>query len=264
MRDAAGVNGTAAPTPDRLGDLAVRHHPDGVTDVVIDRYARRNALSSQVLDSLTTVIGQCEELGQRLLVISGNRGIFSAGADLAELTGLPQDRELDAQVGAVAAKLASSRLVSIAAIEGACVGAGLELASACDLRVADGSAFFALPALNMGLLYRPAAVARLADLVGSAWVTRLMVLGERLTARQGYEYGLVTVLSDTSSAATASDLAANLSGKPPETLINTVRMIADTARDDHIYRWQTAHLNSFGSAERYNAVSARHAVRKEG
>ena len=123
-------------------------------------------------------------------------GIFAAGADIAEL----RDRDADAALLAINAglfeKLEAHRWPTIAAIDGAALGGGCELALACDLRVASDKAIFAQPELSLGILAGAGANWRLAQAVGQQVARRMLYTGARLTAADAHAAGLVDELSD--------------------------------------------------------------------
>lgn len=162
----------------------------GVRHIVLNRPAKRNALSFALLDELREALSSSEAL--RAVVISGEGQAFSAGADIDELKGTPEDAAFDDAVAAAGLAARRSPVPVFAAIEGACVGAALDLALACDVRVASNSSFFQLPALHLGLLYNPAAILRLRSLLPRSTLTRLLLLGERIEASAALEAGIAT------------------------------------------------------------------------
>lgn len=240
--------------------VAVSHGQHGVTELVIMRYHRRNALSFAVIDAIRACIDACQDRGQRVLVIRGDRGFFSAGADIAEMTGLPADQFWDAQLETLVGALSTSPVVTVAAIEGGCVGAGLELAVACDLRVAGPASFFAIPALEMGLVYRPSAVNRVMGLIGPAAATRLLLLGERLSGTEAHACGLATTIAaDDEVRRDAVTIAERLCRAPSTALSATARMMSSFVGSVGEHGdWLDDHRQSFASAARYQAVARKH------
>ncbi|MFE7423371.1 enoyl-CoA hydratase/isomerase family protein [Rhodococcus sp. NPDC057529] len=239
--------------------ITLDHFDHGVSELVIDRFAQRNALSSAVLDEIVVGLEKTVAVGNRIIILRGSNGFFSAGADVTELTGMIADQEHDAKVAAVVDALTNGPVVSIAAVERGCIGAGLELAAACDVRIADSTTFFAFPALEMGLVYRPAALSRTVRLVGPAAATRMLILGERLMLDEAYQCGLVTTTAFTGDVyATARTLADRLSGVPSDVLRDTARILSSVlAGSDEPDRWMNEHLESFASLSRYESVTAK-------
>jgi enoyl-CoA hydratase/carnithine racemase len=239
--------------------VVLDHSDDDFSELVIDNYSRRNALSANVLDAILAAVDECVDAGSRVLIIRGSNRFFSAGADVCELTGLVGDIEHDAKVAALIDVLTRAPLVSIAAVEGGCIGAGLELATACDIRIADETAFFAFPALEMGLLYRPTAIERTARLVGPAAAARMLLLGERLSLVDAYRCGLVTSMAERGCAAeSARTLASRLCTAPPGALHASVRILSSVVSDtSDPAMWTDQHLKSFASLSRFEAVETK-------
>ncbi|MDF3311652.1 enoyl-CoA hydratase/isomerase family protein [Rhodococcus sp. T2V] len=255
----------ARPDTENSCEIKLEDLGDGVSELTIDRYPQRNALSSRVLAQILAALDKTEAAGNRIIILRGANGFFSAGADVTELTGLIEDQGHDAQVAAVVSALTERRLVSIAAIEGGCIGAGLELAAACDLRIADSTAYFAFPALEMGLVYRPDALARMVRLVGPAAATRMVMLGDRLTLEEAYACGLVAANAQPGEVcATARALAQRLSRVPADVVRATARILSSVlAAPNEAEAWRDEHLKSFASLARFESVTAKkNAMRK--
>ena len=109
---------------------------DAVTVVTLDRPERRNALDHETLVALLDVLGQLEERSPRAVVLTGAAGHFCSGADLSGV----EDAEFTALLQQVLAGLRALPCVTLAAAEGAALGAGTQLAVACDLRTATPKA----------------------------------------------------------------------------------------------------------------------------
>jgi enoyl-CoA hydratase/carnithine racemase len=128
------------------------------------------------------------------LVITGaGEKFFSAGADLKLFAdGDPDNaRAMANHFGAAFESLADFRGVSIAAINGFAMGGGLEVAMACDIRIAEGQAQMALPEAKVGLLPCAGGTQRLSWLVGEGWAKRMILCGERIDAATAERIGLV-------------------------------------------------------------------------
>ena len=173
-----------------MSDVARRI--DGPTLVVeINRPDRANALRCRTIRELEAQLDAAEapESGARLpgtgvsgVVITGGSGRFSAGADLAEFTGSLEDLRFDDELERLCRRITHSPLPMVAAVEGACYGAGVDLAWACDAVVVSDGARLALPSTRLGILYNPVSVARLHSRLGSSTLRRLMVLQQELAA----------------------------------------------------------------------------------
>src|SRR5690606_37629183 len=111
------------------------------TTLTIDRTHRRDALDLPTLEELDAAVTAAVEGGSRALVLTGAVGHFCAGADLTEL----EDVSFTERLAEVLEHLAGVPITTIAAISGSCMGLGMQLALACDLRVVEDGARFAVP-----------------------------------------------------------------------------------------------------------------------
>lgn len=179
-----------------MADLAVDTPLDGVRVLTLSCPAKRNALSRGLIAGLRYQVRQAEADGLRALVICGEGPAFCAGADFSDLEGDASDAGFDAAMTELTTALRDSPLVSFAAVQGPCVGAGLDLALACDFRVAAPDALFALPAVKMGILYNPQRLAQILPMLSHAAALRLLLLAERLDRTEALAGGLVTHVAD--------------------------------------------------------------------
>ncbi len=170
----------------------------------LNRPDKRNAIDQATSDAFAAALDDARKQPCVLIVHSTTPGIFAAGADIAEL----RDRDADAALLAINAglfeKLEAHRWPTIAAIDGAALGGGCELALACDLRVASGQAFFAQPELSLGIIAGAGANWRLAQAAGQQVARRMLYAGARLSAAEAITAGLVDELAEDPSAAAAA------------------------------------------------------------
>ncbi|MBA3282326.1 MAG: enoyl-CoA hydratase/isomerase family protein, partial [Acidimicrobiia bacterium] len=141
-----------------------RGEGDAVTVVTLDRPERRNAVDHGTLDELTEALEDASARSTRVLVLTGAAGHFCAGADL---TGV-EDASFATLLQGVLDRLRDVSFPTIAAVEGAALGAGTQLAVACDLRVAAATASFGIPAAKLGLMVNHWTVQRVAALAGAS------------------------------------------------------------------------------------------------
>jgi enoyl-CoA hydratase len=175
---------------------------DDVALLTIDRPQRRNAVDYDTLDQLGRAITDSD--GCRVLVLTGAGGHFCAGADL---TGL-EDSSFARSLHEVLALLHQSPLVTLAAVEGAALGAGTQLAAACDLRVATRDARFGIPAARLGLMVDLWTVHRVAILAGQATARAMLLTCEQVSGEDAHRLGLVQRLGGLDDAmAWAADIA---------------------------------------------------------
>lgn len=172
----------------------------GVATIVIDRAAKLNALDSEILDALAeTVEAVGGDTGVRVLVLRGaGERAFVGGADIPEMAALagPQPaRAFITRVHRACDALRRAPVPVVARIAGHCLGAGLEIAASCDLRVADRTARFGMPEVRIGM---PSVVeaALLPRLIGWGRANRLLLTGETIGADQALAWGLVEEVAE--------------------------------------------------------------------
>lgn len=167
------------------------HHVAGsVATVVIDRPAKRNAMTAAMWAALPPLLDElAADPDVRALVLTGAGGTFCAGADISTLRGSPAT----AQGLAVAAEeaLAAFPKPTLAAIRGHCVGGGAQLAAACDLRFAEEDALFGVTPAKLGIVYAASSTRRLVSLVGPATAKYLLFSGELIGTERALRTGLV-------------------------------------------------------------------------
>jgi len=163
----------------------------GITTITLDRPERQNTLNRDMFDELATAFDRAAEQRPRCLVVRGN-GTFSAGADVSMLADLDQYEFFATPMGEVFTQLEELPFLTIAAIDGHCLGGGLELALACDFRVASESSEFGAPEVTLGLLPGGGGTQRLVRLVGLAKAKELVLLGDTISAAEAADCDLVT------------------------------------------------------------------------
>lgn len=158
--------------------LATRR--DGAVSVLeLRRPERRNALDLALCRAITAAAGAEVAAGARVLVVTGEGSSFCSGADL---TGVYGDEFLQALYGMLHGPqgLTSLPVPLVAAVNGPAIGAGTQLALACDLRVADETAKFAVPTPRNGMAVDAWTIRRLADVAGGGIARRLMIAAETI------------------------------------------------------------------------------------
>lgn len=164
--------------------------------ITIDRHERRNALDVEHCDGLRTEAERLGAAGIRALVITGRGTSFCSGADLGHVYGAGFRTALYGMLHS----LTALRVPVIAAVNGPAIGAGTQLAIACDLRVAAPSAIFSVPTARNGLAVDPWTVRRLALLAGGG-VARTMLLGcQKIEADRAHALGIVDRLGSLDDA----------------------------------------------------------------
>ena len=188
----------------------------GVWSVRLNRPQTRNAFSLELMRSLIQTAEQLrDEPGVRAVILCAAGPHFSAGMDLAEVQksdasklSLAERRKLAALGERMCQAWEDIPAMTIAAIEGHCIGGGAALAAALDWRVIGSSAWFWLPEIALGLPLGWGALPRLVGLLGPARAKRFIILGERLQGQQALDFGLAEYLvADGQAEAEAVKLA---------------------------------------------------------
>lgn len=175
-----------------------------VTVVTIDRPERRNAVDHDALEALAAALDGCGD-DVRALVLTGTAGHFCAGADLSGV----EDTSFTALLRSVLDRLRLAPFVTIAAADGAALGAGTQLAIACDLRIATPAASFGIPAGRLGLAVDVWTVDRLALLAGAGPARAMLLAAEVVKGDEAHRLGVVQRLGSLDDAlAWADDVAA--------------------------------------------------------
>lgn len=193
----------------------------GVRLLTIDDPATKNALSPTILRALPGLLDEAQRDGRTHAVIirGGGRSGFCSGFDLRELRTSADPEEASAILNAALDAIADCSVPVIASIDGWCIGAGLELALTCDLRVCTPRSFFRLPAAQLGISYPEHGLARIVAVVGWANATRVVLLGERLDAAEAARVGLVHAVAEDAGQA-ARSWAARIGGYDRAALAN--------------------------------------------
>jgi len=160
---------------------------EGVGRITISRPERRNALNHAALDELHEAVRRAADDEVRCLVVTGDAGHFCAGADLTELEDLSFTQSLRAALD----DLAALPCPTIAAIAGSCMGLGVQIALACDLRIATPDARFAVPVAKLGLMVDHWTIQRLALCAGHSTARWMLLTAEPISAGHAADVGLV-------------------------------------------------------------------------
>ena len=204
--------------------------------VRLSRPAKRNALNDALIAALRDVFQNLPEQAGAA-VICGDGDHFCAGLDLSELKerdageGVHHSRSWHVALDAVQ----FGRVPVMAALHGAVVGGGLELASACHIRVADDSTFYALPEGTRGIFVGGGGSVRIPKLIGVARMTDMMLTGRVYNAQDGERLGFAQYLTPTGqSLDKALELATRIAGNAPMTnfaLMHALPRIAEQPAD---------------------------------
>jgi enoyl-CoA hydratase len=167
---------------------------DALALITINRPDKLNAISLATLDDLRAAVTMAaQDPAVRVIAITGaGTKAFASGSDLAEVLHRDLEKALEPIVQGLADQLERTPKPTIAAINGICMGGGLEVALGCDLRVATSNATFATPEGKLGIIPGGGATARLPRVVGRGWGMEMLLMGEPIDAPRALQIGLVT------------------------------------------------------------------------
>jgi enoyl-CoA hydratase/carnithine racemase len=203
------------------GKLLLDSPAEAVVRVRISNPDRRNALDHEILDALAETLPRLDRgIETRCLVITGAPPVFSAGYDIAAIPAETFARDAEALVAhpfhAAMEALAAHPWPTVAAINGHCLGGGLELAITCDLRICAAGAKLGMPPAKLGLVYGHTGLRKFLDTVGLARTKELFLTGRNFEAGRAEEIGLVhTVVPDEQLEHAAVELAAEVAANAP-------------------------------------------------
>lgn len=218
---------------------------DGIVALCLNDPARSNLLSRALCRSLIEGVGQANaDESARVIVIRANGRAFCAGADLEDLKSASRgDAAAVQDVYDAFLAVANSPLPTVAVVQGAAVGAGMNLALACDLRIAAASASFDTRFLQIGLHPGGGHAWMLLRAVGWQNATRLLLLGAIVGAREAAAIGLVSqCVDDGQLDAATGALLKHVVGTPRELLLRTKESMRLAAGQSHqaAYEHETA------------------------
>jgi enoyl-CoA hydratase/carnithine racemase len=199
----------------------------GVARLTISNPTKRGALDQAMLDSFTSTI---RALDARCVMITGEDTTFSAGYDigaLPERTFAAEAEKLVAHPFAAAIEaIEEYRYPTLAVLNGHAIGGGLELALACDLRIAAEAIALGMPPAKLGLVYSHTGIRKFIETIGAARTRELFLVGRRIDARTGRAWGLVNVVADDGRLADeALALAAEIASNAPLAQAGNKRVI---------------------------------------
>ncbi|MBM3509171.1 MAG: enoyl-CoA hydratase/isomerase family protein [Alphaproteobacteria bacterium] len=238
--------------------------------ITFDNPAKRNAFDGPMTADLRDAArAVAAERGVRVVVLEGAGGTFSAGGDFDAMTAAPDIltsvAAIDAVLDQAIAALAAIDVPVVAAIRGACMGGGVQLALMADLRIAADDARFAIPAVALGLVYPLDAIAKMVALAGPAATKRIFLAGATLDAAEALRLGLVDeVVAGGALGPRIDALAATIAAAPPETTALYKRLIDGLAAGEPPAAWEAARQAANRSpvlVEKLRAIKAKRGSR---
>ena len=203
------------------GKLLLDQPAEAVTRLTISNGARRNALDHEILDAFAEILPQLDRgIENRCVLITGAPPLFSAGYDIAGIPDESFERDAEALVAhpfhAAMEAIAKHPWPTVAAINGHCLGGGLELAITCDLRICAAGAKLGMPPAKLGLIYGHTGLRKFLDVVGLSRTKELFLTGRNFEADRAEAIGLVSEVVATEELERESvGLAAAIAGNAP-------------------------------------------------
>ena len=218
--------------------MTLRVEKRGATGwIVFDQPAKRNAINNAMWRGIPPAMKQFDADPEVRCVAFRGAGTeaFSAGADISEFEARRANQEAvgqyDGLLDQVLHSIQGSLKPSVAMISGYCLGGGVEIALACDLRYCSASSQFGVPAARLGLAYNVEGHKRLFETVGHARAREIMFLGRRYKADEALAMGLVhRVLPDAELEAYVGEVLQTLSDNAPLSIANTKTILEEYAK----------------------------------
>ena len=199
-----------------------------VAEIIVDRAERRNAVNLEMWRSIPDAVAcAADNPAMRTIVLRGaGDKAFVAGADISEFDDVRSDalsnHQFTRAVVAATHSLRSCRLPVIAQIQGFCIGGGIVLACACDIRISDQSATFAVPAAKLGLGYEYENYEALIRIVGYGAAAQMVLTAQPIDAQRALQIGLVQeVISTEKLGSRVREITNQVAALAPMTLAAT-------------------------------------------
>ena len=194
----------------------------GIARLVLSRLEARNAIPLAGWAALAERADQAQQAGARVLILAGSGGAFSSGADLSEFGSFQDDMaarsSLRIAMRTSLDRIASLEIPTLAVIEGACYGAGVALAMACDIRFAASGAQLAITPAKLGISFPQEDVHRLVGLVGHGQAARLLLGASIIDGAEAERIGLVERCLHDDLWSEVEELAERIAAFDPESV----------------------------------------------
>ena len=217
---------------------------------MINAPARRNAFNMKMWAALPSIMRAIDEDSALKVAVfhGGSTGHFAAGADISEFADIYADRDTARQTAQTIADglnaIANANKPVIAAIEGVCVGGGVSLALACDIRLATATARFGITPAKLGLVYPPEDTQRLVETVGASQAKDMLFTGRLFHADHALRVGLIdTICAGDTVLSAAREKAAEIAGvsqwsvRAAKKMIGSLRRGGDAAETAEVERF---------------------------
>jgi enoyl-CoA hydratase/carnithine racemase len=207
------------PNPENRSIPSVRvERLDRILKVILDNPGRRNAIGTEALEGLDRLAGEiAADRGIRAVILTGEGDrAFTAGFDLRELADFTPEHFMRSHFSEVIEKWARLPKPVIGALNGHCMGGGVHVAVACDIRLSVPGVRFMIPAARFGFIYVPHAIRRIAETLGPSFAAQLLYLDTELTAERLTGNGFIHAIVDPAALQDrALELAGRIAGLAP-------------------------------------------------
>ena len=208
--------------------------------LIFNNPERRNAVSLDMWEAIPSVLAEFEADSEVRLVVLAGAGdkAFVSGADISQFEKQRSDagtvQHYEELAEAAQLKLQTFDKPVLAMIRGYCLGAGLNIANVCDLRIASDDSRFGIPAAKMGLGYRASSMKSLVDTVGAAYAREIMLTGRQFTAAEAKEMGLVHRVTEKNSLEkVVGEYCEMIGANAPLTMRTAKRIIRELLKHDY-------------------------------
>jgi len=249
-----------------MSELIITRRAGAVFEVILNRADKRNAINDEMMDAVSAAFDRAEREfndGARVALIRAEGRVFSAGIDLSQFQSMRDDWRgnlfpFTAKYQAVFNKIENCSLPVVCVMQGYCLGMALELALACDFRIAAERTKLGLPESRLGIIPDVGGTVRLVKLVGPARAKELIMTGRRIDLRQAQDWGLVNAVfpKDALERGTADYVDALCAAAPLAVSYakRVVNHIMEHSRGLQLEAWAQAQL--FRTDDFINAVQA--------
>jgi methylglutaconyl-CoA hydratase len=241
--------------------LILTTHDGPVTTATLNRADKRNALNVELLEQLCSAVAAAEaDLSQRIFVLRGAGTVFCSGLDLAEATQPDRAHTSADLLGRALRTLSTTRLVTIAVVQGAAIAGGAGIMSACDFAVATRDAKFGYPEIRRGLV--PALIMTfLRRQLRERDARELLLLGKLFDATHAHAIGLINriVADETALDTEVRTLVSSVLQGAPEAVAETKKLLAalwPVSITSDLERAQAYHLAARNSSEAQEGIAA--------
>jgi len=222
------------------GKLLLDEPAEAVARLTLNNPEKRNPLDHEVLDAIAATLPKLADgIETRCVVITGTGRAFSAGYDIGAIDDASFEQEAEALVAhpfhAAMEAVSAHPYPVLAAINGHCLGGGLELAMRCDMRLCAAGAKLGMPPAKLGLIYSHTGLERFIDVIGVAYTRELFLTGRNLDAERAERIGLVNWVAEGDELESAAiELAAEIAANAPLSMTGNKAAVETLARFDRV------------------------------